>query len=133
MIKANELRIGNFLKDQQSGEILIVDELTATGIATIVLDRSKYPLKEGWQAVPIPLTPEELEKCGFENKLSIAGFPTGLYQKNGLDIGYSGDDIVLDQYSARFKSEGLFVKVKYLHQLQNLYYALTGEELEYKP
>jgi hypothetical protein len=28
-----------------------------------------------------------------------------------------------------FEFEGISIKIKYVHQLQNLYFALTGEEL----
>lgn len=60
----------------------------------------------------IPLTPEILEKCGFV-QTSAATFGNGI-------IGiYFGEG----EY---FYNHG---KGKYLHQLQNLYFALTGEEL----
>lgn len=67
-----------------------------------------------WEsATPIQLTPEILEKCGF---------------KNDFKVGRHADDFVNDVYSVMYK-HAIVTKVKHLHQLQNLYYALTGEEL----
>lgn len=73
---------------------------------------------------PIPLTPEILASCGFKdgyfelpfgNKLCIGS------SNNGEYVAYFGEQVVtLSKY------------YKYLHQLQNLYFALTGEELEIK-
>ena len=78
---------------------------------------------------PIPITPEILASFGFE-----------LDEQNGefLRIKLFGNNKYL---SGRLNNYGEFwivslnytVRLKYAHQLQNLYFALTGEELEYKP
>lgn len=68
---------------------------------------------------PIPLTEEILLKCGLEyqrpdfikGSFAIRDFDGGYIYLNGLDGG---------------------LIYEYLHQLQNLYFALTGEELEVK-
>jgi hypothetical protein len=72
---------------------------------------------------PIPLTPDILERCGFEKG---AGNPN--YHK--LHPPFFG---VISEIDGAFRIGGLDYlgrDVKYLHQLQNLYFALTGEELE---
>lgn len=66
---------------------------------------------------PIPLTEEWLLKFGFEEKYG--------YIKNGvhLNTDYSlfiEDEIGFNEWTA---------DCEYVHQLQNLYFALTGEEL----
>ena len=48
---------------------------------------------------------------------------------NDFEIGYENDDFVYNQFSIRYKKL-IILKVKHLHQLQNLIYALTGEELK---
>src|SRR5690606_21409077 len=111
----NELRIGNWYEDAFIGYTQVRGEDLAD-----------------WEAVnslPIRLNPEVFAKCGFENKPIFEGFENGVFTKNGLKIGLHMDDFVKDQYTIIFAEEDIMVKVRYLHQLQNLYYALTGEEL----
>lgn len=72
---------------------------------------------------PIPLTEEILLKCGFEK--------AGIYYCMG---GNEDGGIVLklndSMYYPIITSFG--IPIKYLHQLQNLHFALTGKELEVK-
>ena len=60
------------------------------------------------QYEPIPLTEECLLRFGFESKNPV------------LFTNSDGDSFYLDD-----------TKIKHVHQLQNLYFALTGEELTY--
>ena len=70
--------------------------------------------------MPIPLSPEILEKAGFE-KDSVGYFNNGIYcmKFNNNTCKWSFGEWYMGQ----------FCEIKYLHQLQNLYFALTGEEL----
>jgi len=78
---------------------------------------------------PIPLTDEWLKKLGFWTKNEKVGW----YKRVGF------------QYTSRLTTSGYFnvqmimngfyfgiADCKYVHQLQNLYFALTGEELTYE-
>jgi len=110
-MKANELRIGNLFVDKKTKTIINIIGLTEQYITF------SGHFKNDWQAKPIPLTEEWLLKFGFKN-LSI-----GLFEliHNNV-IGY------------RLSIEGQYgyEEIKYIHQLQNLYFALTGEELTIK-
>ena len=112
-MEANELRIGNWLKMQgvdKPYQVFIIDT-TETKILT--------------KSTPIPLTEEWLVSFGFEIKTG------GLsYNKNKLSI-YLGDTILSgDEGRTYFNSWAILEhSPKHVHQLQNLYYALTGEEL----
>lgn len=66
----------------------------------------------------IPLTEEWLRKFGFEK----------------LQETYFNGDFELDITDAGFLFSETYIKVscKYVHQLQNIYFALTGKELEVK-
>ena len=130
MINANELRIGNYLQDVVSGElfrVFSIDESNNNAIRCKIIDISKLPLPDGWTIHPIPLTPEILEKCGF----AIISNPNHTdsflcytpFLKLVLDV--KSKKIVLRDYS------GIQQSIEHLHQLQNLYFALTGEELQY--
>jgi len=120
MINKNELRLGNLVMDIVSGEWMVVDEI-GENVGATVINRDKYPLNPGWEMGPIPITAEILELSGFKN--SLTGTCRGLVTSDGKDrfsIFYDG----------RFKvgTEDLSIKILFLHQLQNLYFALTGTE-----
>lgn len=147
MIKANELRIGNYAQDALTKTVLRLDGFHQQSPIFEVIDRSKYPLPNGWQAEPIPLTPEVLERCGFEKSLSEdieeriiygiqCGNNTSLYYDPHQDHMRNHHEVEwylsYEWNNNHFKND-FWAKPKYLHQLQNLYYALTAQELKYKP
>ena len=115
-MKAEELRIGNYI--YYSSEVS-KDELMTVSIGTFGL-----MLYNSDQLSPIPLTEEWLLKFGFESDEITFEF-------NGFTLGwYKGDKMYYlptGQISLRHKKE-----IEYVHQLQNLYFALTGEELTIK-
>jgi hypothetical protein len=121
MIKANELRLGswyNFANPMEGG-VLHPEQFTAWNQ---YLDFEAY-------GEPIPLTPEILEKCGAKKSV----YPHFSYL---IEIG-EGDRIGLHEYIdgwSWFPVAGRkMIVIKHLHQLQNIYFALTGEELIYNP
>ena len=130
MIQPNELRIGNLLQDGLRKEPLIVTDITLHSFSSKVINIDKFPLPDGWYSDPIPLTPEILEKAGFkkwghsENDVNYM-----LTHENfGLaTISWhsSGNHCYLE-----FESTSASQEIKYVHQLQNLVHALTGEELK---
>ena len=114
-MKANELRIGNYI-NWQAEPVQIKD---FTSFINIVTEMSKtYSLVR-----PIPLTEEWLIKLG--------------YRKSTDERYYKEDSHYYPIYN-----RGIFYlfvglpletkECKYVHQLQNLYFALTGEELTIK-
>lgn len=142
MIKAIEFRKGNYVMDKVSREWMVVDEI-GENVGAVLIDRDKYPLPDGWQMTYIPLTPEILEKCGFEKSLSedvqertIYGIQvannTSLYfdpHKDWMRNDYEVEWYLSHEWNNNHFKNDFLAKPKYLHQLQNLYFALTGEEL----
>ena len=133
----NELRIGNLLRDKVSKTELKVVEISEENIVTYVIDRSKYPLSQGWGVEPIPLTEEILLKCGFEFIFGINNRYLKDYGAFYFTIMIMNDDKSYQvSLSNHEKKEGESIPtvglgiIKYVHQLQNLYFALTGEELK---
>lgn len=129
-MNATELRIGNlvYVKYTDSND----DEHEAT---TRVLGvHEEAVLGDGWrievEAVqedfyecvcePIELTEEVLLKCGFEFSHTIGDERVFSNKKINLLINAYDNNII------KFN---VFI-IKHLHQLQNLYFALTGEDLE---
>ena len=116
MINPQELRIGNYISNKKD----ILFNVLPEDIETI----SKFPDNYN----PIPLTEEWLLRLGF-HKGSIPE-PDGsrCYYKGMLDVIFKTSNGFI--YS-NHKPSG-HTKIEYLHQLQNLYFALTGVELELK-
>ena len=102
-MEANELRIGN-LVEYPSGATYKVDILY-----------KEYSLLETWKA--IPLTEEWLLKLGFNNNI--------------FDFCFE----IIDFYITNDESKFMFqscLEIKTVHQLQNLYFAITETELIFK-
>lgn len=137
-LKANQYRIGNLMRDALTGALLRVDglhnEIQNERIDYYVMDRDKFPLPDGWQAEPIPLTQEWLDRTMFEKSSNLI---CGDYTIRIDEIGCLGIWLETGRYSLMDWNTGdIFTshdnRIKYVHQLQNLYFALTGEELEFK-
>jgi len=117
-MKSTELRIGNLVypfKDTPK---------KALGVGANILvafTDSQFLDCEIHQIEPIPLTEEWLLKFGFQK----GGFD---YLKNNLEISKLNNGI-FDAYCTDLESFVFISEIKYVHQLQNLYFALTGDEL----
>ena len=127
MINANELRIGNlvnFRNRKTTGRSLYPYQIVFTDFKSVIFKDGEFVFKEE-RLEPIPLTPDILEKAGFENR------------SNSTDFAFKyGEFIIGGTMSRLFPSihgesrlEAYGNEIFYLHQLQNLYFALTGEEL----
>lgn len=117
-MEKNELRIGNYVRDMHSSNSFFgkVKALNATRCFYGDFNCGYNDLR------PIPLTPEILGNCGFRKD--------GLTYKSKITLkqffGENGKHFL-------FGYENANIDIFYLHQLQNLYFALTGEELTFKP
>lgn len=116
-MKANELRLGNIFK--VSGFPMYVEAIFKD---TVYLN---FEGNEGdvWEEnikdlVPIPLTEEILIKAGFKEEYDGWVFSKTIFITKDDDGWHVGNF-------------GFFINsIQYLHQLQNLYFALTGEEIK---
>ena len=117
-LSATELRIGNLvyyhIKDKMDEKVewdeinhIDVDDLR---ILTDFENNSEYK--------PIPLTEEWLLKFGA-NK----------YESDHKANQYRIENMLFVIRKNTFFDYGTRVKLQFVHQLQNLYFALTGEEL----
>ena len=76
-------------------------------------------------ARPIPITPEWLERAGFESYDSQLTY-------NGYKM-QAGSFLIEFEYGQYCFLESVGIDIIHIHQLQNLYFALTGTELTFKP
>jgi hypothetical protein len=127
-MKAQELRIGNYFQHKGHNPKLYsqVKVLTENGImANLVTGISKNTIE------PIPLTPEILKKAGFDikKKPRIANEGNDIHVLELCAMYTTTDGYISFIF---FVGDMPFIKIEYLHQLQNFHYALKGEELEIK-
>ncbi len=122
-LKAQDLRIGNLI-DTPDGIREIDDISTKRELGHSVGFKG---FNVGYYldvCKPIPITEEWLLKLGFEyNNFSL------LYsnrKQSEYDIQILDDTFVIYKYGDEI------VTLKYIHELQNLFYAITGNELEMK-
>lgn len=117
-MKATELRIGNYLNGKQGH--VVVTEIRTNNSVKIQDNTSSFDV--GTCLVAIPTTTEWLLKLGFKYNES-----SSLYEKRGYDV-----DIKDGEYCHFYIPEfgDWYQDTEYIHQLQNLYFALTCEELK---
>lgn len=108
-MKANELRIGNHIEiDQYPNDRAIVLIENGADIDGCIKLNPK----------PIPLTEKWLLNFGFEI--------TNNFQTKDRFQTHKQDGIIWFEYGY------IVIELKHVHQLQNLYFALTNEELTIK-
>lgn len=136
MMKETEFRLGNLCRDKLTGEYLRVSDLTEEGetIVFSVINRDAFPLPDGWNAESIPITPEILEKCGFERdnngwKLKVSEMMFLWWGEMERTMRMCSSHV---DWSYPIYLKAPIYHFQYVHQLQNLYFALTGEELPVK-
>lgn len=111
MIKSNELRCGNTLHYLTAEGDVLPTTIDWQDIQWISENEKDFNTVHR----PIPLTQDWLKRFGFENKVFL-----------NWSISKSIDQ---DSYLIYKGHDCMYLHVKYVHQLQNLYFALTQTEL----
>jgi len=137
MIKPIQLRLGNYIYSPYHGKRMQVEEISHKFLVLNDAMQLRVWLHD-YEFEEIPLTPEILEEFGFVciNKVSFIFREHTKEDDNEclfLQRTEAGNDAEwLITYTCNSKTADLKCTVKYLHELQNIYYHLTGEELEMK-
>ena len=138
MIKATELRIGNKVIALKNSGYDSRGVITAQSIGSRGVNNWEDMGASGELAFsdlnPIPLTPEILEKCGFANSeyyrhnhaINAGGCWYSVHYQDDTDEYWRGWIFNNDESDAACHR---VAKIEFVHQLQNLFFALTGEEL----
>lgn len=138
MIKASELRIGNWVNDRASMPFQI------DGTDIVALMQCEIANKINLEYNPIPLTEGWLTKLGFEviiwngvmrqyyiyitsGKHCILSFTYGEH----IDFPDRLEKVTIGIAPHRSGSCYGNFKIEYVHQVQNIYFATKGEELIY--
>lgn len=132
MVNPKELRIGNYVHK--------IDAVVRDGIIQYskrlyeISHNDIYHIVEDSDPTnhPIPLTSEWLDRCGFSKEPNDDCDDCETYSITKMDGGIATEKdgwylkiIHIDGYHQQRVGR----KIEYVHQLQNLYFALTGEEL----
>ncbi len=127
-MKVNELRLGNFINIANKGNVKLA------AFKDLV---SVEKAEEGY-CIGIPLTEEWILSFGFERTdRDLWGVVQPVYFYMDLDNPFaitkslSEYHLILNNYNYNsiIAYSQTYEYLKYVHQLQNMYYALTGEEL----
>lgn len=116
MIQPSELRIGNYLYYIEDGAIVQIAGISEDSTIHLKGEGKSIFGRDLREFARILLDAALLERCGF-----VLGARIEIFVEQGEHIGRR---IILDGC----ENGGL----KYLHQLQNLYFALTAVELPVK-
>ncbi len=115
----SEFRINNLVayngKNQKPGRITAIIDDLIDGLGYLQIDFVRT--KKYWEAslIPIPLNDDWLKRCKFKFKeLGFDSFSVGIGMSSGIVHFYIGN------YA---------IKIEFVHQLQNIYFSLTGKEL----
>lgn len=137
-MKASELRVGN--KTSNGIVVNIFEDHFFTKVGDTAYNSKYHP------AEPIPLTVGWLLKFGF-----VENFIGNKFSESWYELKYLSNEhepmitswvsilinietwscVICDEYPDEVGANTK-IKIEYVHQLQNLYFALTGEELTLK-
>jgi hypothetical protein len=124
-MEANDLRIGNWIKSSYLNNSVNPE----TGFTKLDEDFMEvlFAIRNFEDLEPIPLTPEILEKAGFVKVTDE--FQDNWVLNERCSVKLLDEPVYL--YSNDESDAGCYVltELRYLHQLQNIYHALTGGEL----
>jgi hypothetical protein len=112
-MKSTELRLGNLVMRE-------LEVISINSLSIAVNDWGRTNNLRTQDFTPIPLTEEWLVKFGFDKK----GYKDGLSIILENKLGYKNGRTYFKSWCI------LESQPKYAHSLQNLYFALTGQELE---
>ncbi len=134
MIDVKQLRIGNLIHPRGDCDEVVdvtdIDEYGSIGTTAFFYNNIGTCDTRDSEACGIPITPEWLEKFGF------TGLEYGVWDGPKIELEDSVEWFTIEEYRGGFilkGSEWVMGKPFHsVHQLQNLYFALTGEELQIK-
>ena len=133
MINAKELRIGNYINFPHGIDVVESIPFSDDDPDEVPHYSTHYIDGHHPDALsPVELTPEILEKAGYKDgqlKLNAVDYLTF----DGSNVFFTTYDTPPEWWNDRteraYNTMQISSNLKYLHQLQNLTYAITGEEL----
>jgi hypothetical protein len=138
-MKAGDLRIGNWYQSVK-WDVPVRCELPDLYNLSALADGADDdpPIDEMFE--PIPITKEWLISCSVFETFGIGEYKSRKYTIRETETIYNADWFYIKFETTRLKGKvpcayrygKRLCVIQYVHQLQNLYYALTGKELTIK-
>lgn len=132
MINRHDLRIGNWVYAGERTQFPMFVQAVGEDYIGLDFEDNKGDV---WESTPeelhgIPITEELLTKLGFTNN------GHGIWNKRQQDrkvaINIKAEFLAIDAYKDRYcDSRCTCHGIKYIHQLQNLFYVIAKEELKF--
>jgi hypothetical protein len=123
-MKANELRIGSLVYITDTSTLLFYKQVTQINIHNLMYLCGETKESFEFEIEPIPLTEDWLLKFGFTHTHNTP-HPNRVFMKSWTE-GYFKLEEIINYF---WGGSDYSVELEYVHQLQNLYFALTNEEL----
>jgi hypothetical protein len=129
-MKLNELRIGNYIKLMLNDEEFAIVQVTLNDLDAVDNKKGVYE--------PLRLTEDWLLKHGFSVKNFDYSIPISECKVVWLTLIPQDEEctaysVCVTQTDEDEEDQNVFLSdISYVHQLQNLYFALTGKELDYE-
>ncbi|MDR6734143.1 hypothetical protein [Sphingobacterium sp. 2149] len=130
MISASDLRIGNYVASDHFKDRDVIVKVRLIGQDQAIVEHPNglsEPMLYKGEMRGITLTEDLLLKCGFIDISSYKDFRLVINEDLYIEVSLRKN---INAYVS--VSDIDIINVIYLHQLQNLYFALTGKELEVK-
>lgn len=131
MINANELRIGNIVQDsfKRPGRVIrFTQRMVKLKLEHSTLTVTSLPGVEGLDVDGVELTEEWLVRLGFEKNKDFdwhRDYKWNEYKRHPISIASDDDgNWIIDELDG-IQPDG----IKFVHYLQNVYFALAGTEL----
>ena len=131
MIKASEFRLGNWMK-ANDGSQWIIKSINRTHMVGFVYNTNHYEgIKEEAESVDIPI--ENIFGIPLTEEI-LRGTGININRDNEYRYEYflGADNFSIKKEGDSFYLVGYGIHINSLHQLQNLFFALTGKELDVK-
>lgn len=133
MIDANSLRLGNYVYEVDSRtQQKVAKQVFMIQPSYVSLEKQNGNLCDIHLVEPIPLCHNLICKNNF-NLIDDRFYSRNVIDKIGVGIKLNGEGslfIVMNSVPNGYIEIPVDAKIKYLHQLQNLYFVLTGQELK---
>lgn len=129
-MKPSVLRIGNLV--DLGNRIAYMLEIGYSSCTVVDLEQTQDTMEEYSRLTPIPLTEEWLVKLGFYKDDVFADFCLKISNNRILGYDLINKTIHLGQFTSFDFRDCYIGKFEYVHELQNLHFDLTKEELEFK-
>jgi hypothetical protein len=130
-MNAKDFRIGNIV--QSDGKILIIDRIVSGNIDKVQAGAVGFYLNNCEpEDIFVALTPEWLERLGWRYYNGKNDGDMTMDTNVKIDIDFIDGVIMIKSHYEGHSHYRAMPWVKNVHQLQNMFFALSGEELEIK-